>query len=178
MTHYLKNDSLPSSPWSALGGGDLRKRGHRLEQDDGASDADRTATPAPLTTRPAAIVQAAVFDAVNGTDRVYAPIHVEAAAAYATLVVLSPAQKATSTSGGVPRSRRFPASHRARVAQSGRILEYSDAEHGGTAPGEWRPTPPANAAGLAPRVVRPCRSSSRLRLNSVRTGPPLLNSET
>jgi hypothetical protein len=61
-----------------------------------------------VITRVAAIVQAAVFDAVNGIDRRYAPIHVppagpagasrEAAAvkaAYATLVQLYPAQKGT-----------------------------------------------------------------------------------
>lgn len=59
------------------------------------------------TTRTAAIVQAAVFDAVNGIDRRYTPIHVpangpssasrEAAAAkaaYTALVALYPAQKA------------------------------------------------------------------------------------
>ena len=59
-----------------------------------------------VITRVAAIVQAAVFDAVNGIDRRYAPVHVppagpagasrEAAAvqaAYATLVQLYPTQK-------------------------------------------------------------------------------------
>src|SRR5215469_6849309 len=33
-------------------------------------------TPAPVTTRVAAIVQAAVFDAINGIDRYYDPVHV------------------------------------------------------------------------------------------------------
>src|SRR5215469_7295317 len=64
-------------------------------------------TPAPVTTRVAAIVQAAVFDAVNGIDRRYTSIYVPPAAtpgasaraaavqaAYATLVNLYPAQKA------------------------------------------------------------------------------------
>jgi hypothetical protein len=59
-----------------------------------------------VITRVAAIVQTAVFDAVNGIDRRYAPIHVPPAgpagasrdaaavqAAYATLVQLYPAQK-------------------------------------------------------------------------------------
>lgn len=59
-----------------------------------------------VMTRVAAIVQAAVFDAVNGIDRRYTPIHVQPAgpagasrdaaavqAAYATLVQLYPAQK-------------------------------------------------------------------------------------
>jgi hypothetical protein len=60
---------------------------------------------APLAQRPAAIVQAAVFDAVNGIERRYTPIHVKPAAprgasrraaavqaAYASLVHLFPAQ--------------------------------------------------------------------------------------
>ncbi len=34
------------------------------------------ATPAPVSTRSTAIVQAAVFDAVNGIDPQYTPIHV------------------------------------------------------------------------------------------------------
>src|SRR6202140_3024776 len=65
-------------------------------------------TSPPVTSRVAAIVQAAVFDALNGIARRYTPIHVapagpagasrEAAAvqaAYATLVQLYPAQKST-----------------------------------------------------------------------------------
>ena len=65
-------------------------------------------TSPPVTTRVAAIVQAAVFDAVNGIAHRYTPIHVAAAgpagasrdaaavqAAYATLVQLYPAQKST-----------------------------------------------------------------------------------
>jgi PAP2 superfamily len=61
-----------------------------------------------VITRVAAIVQASVFDAVNGIDRRYTPIHVPPAgpagasrdaaavqAAYATLVQLYPAQKST-----------------------------------------------------------------------------------
>src|SRR5580704_5872218 len=63
-------------------------------------------TPAPVTPRVAAIVQAAVFDAVNGIDRRYTPIYVPPAAApgaskraaavqaaYGTLVKLYPSQK-------------------------------------------------------------------------------------
>src|SRR5438270_11143949 len=65
-------------------------------------------TPAPVATRVAAIVQAAVFDAVNGVDRRYTPIYVPAAAmpgtsqraaavqaAYATLLNLYRDQKAS-----------------------------------------------------------------------------------
>jgi hypothetical protein len=65
-------------------------------------------TPAPVGTRLGAIVQAAVFDAVNGIERRYTPVHVEpnaprgasrmaaaAAAAHEALVGLFPAQQAT-----------------------------------------------------------------------------------
>lgn len=65
-------------------------------------------TPPPLMTRVAAIVQASVFDAVNGIDRRYTPVHVtpnapagasrRAAAiqaAYTALVNLYPTQKST-----------------------------------------------------------------------------------
>src|SRR5258706_9830173 len=71
------------------------------------SRAGRGAGTSPVVmSRVAAIVQAAVFDAVNGIDRRYAPIHVPATgpagasrdaaavqAAYATLVRLYPTQK-------------------------------------------------------------------------------------
>lgn len=66
------------------------------------------AVAAPLAQRPAAIVQAAVFDAVNGIERRYTPIHVipgaapgasrraaAVQAAYASLVRLFPGQTAT-----------------------------------------------------------------------------------
>jgi hypothetical protein len=61
-----------------------------------------------VTTRVAAIVQASVFDAVNGIERRYTPIHVTVdaprgasqraaavEAAYASLVLLYPSQKTT-----------------------------------------------------------------------------------
>src|SRR5580693_8839643 len=61
-----------------------------------------------VMTRVAAIVQASVFDAVNGVDRKYAPVHVPPGAAagasrraaiveaaYTALVALYPAQKGT-----------------------------------------------------------------------------------
>ena len=66
------------------------------------------ATPAPVSTRSAAIVQAAVFDAVNGIDPHYTPIFVRRTgprhasqraaavqAAYAILIRLYPAQSDT-----------------------------------------------------------------------------------
>jgi hypothetical protein len=73
-----------------------------------AQTALATKTSPLVTTRVAAIVQAAVFDAVNGIARRYTPIHVKPdaprgasrraaaiQAAYATLVALYPSQKAT-----------------------------------------------------------------------------------
>lgn len=127
-------------------------------------------TSPPVTTRVAAIVQAAVFDAVNGIARRYTPIHVapvgpagasrEAAAvqaAYATLVQLYPAQKSTFD---------------ARLAVSLAVLgsqESSTAIAGGVAWGQtvadailgWRstdgftPAPPAFQGGTAPGQWRP-----------------------
>ncbi len=141
------------------------------------------ATPAPLTPRVAAIVQAAVFDAVNGIDRHYTPIYVPAAAApgaskraaavqaaYATLVKLYPDQKAkfdqqrtaslaaiTDTSDAVQEGLSWGQTVAdqiwARSSQDG----FSDTPPpylGGTQPGQWRPTPPAMAPGLAPQLAQ------------------------
>lgn len=127
-------------------------------------------TSPPVTTRVAAIVQAAVFDAVNGIARRYTPIHVALAgpagasldaaavqAAYATLVQLYPAQKSTFD---------------ARLAVSLAVLgaqENSAAIASGLAWGqtvanaiiEWRssdgfaPAPPAFLGGSAVGQWRP-----------------------
>ncbi|HST16221.1 MAG TPA: vanadium-dependent haloperoxidase [Gaiellaceae bacterium] len=72
----------------------------------GALEVDHT--PAPPAMRDAAIVQSAVFDALNGIERRYTPIHVQPAApydaskraavvgaAYESLVALFPAQRST-----------------------------------------------------------------------------------
>src|SRR5262245_38563981 len=131
-----------------------------------------------VATRPAAIVQSAVFDAINGIERRYQPIHVQPAAApgasrraaviqaaYATLVKLFPAQK-TELDAKRAVSLAGVASEEA-VAHSQSIKrgiewgqEVADAiwawrstdgfttqrspYTGVTAPGQWRPTPPAN----------------------------------
>jgi hypothetical protein len=163
-------------------------------------------TPAPITPRVAAIVQAAVFDAVNGIDKRYEPIFVRpdapevasqraaaVQAAYVTLVDFYPAQKAT-----------FDQQRTASLAQitdSGIAVQqglawgqsvadqiwmwkshdgFSDtvaAYLGGTNPGQWRPTPPAMAPGLAPQLATTTpwvmRSPSQFRL----AGPPALTSD-
>ncbi len=139
-------------------------------------------TPAPVTTRVAAIVQAAVFDAVNGINRRYTPIYVPPAAApgtskraaavqaaYATLVHLFPNQKATfdqqraaslaaitDTNDAVQQGLSWGQNVADQIwawrSQDG----FSDAPPpylGGTQPGQWRPTPPAMAPGLVPQLA-------------------------
>ncbi len=163
-------------------------------------------TPAPLAMRPAAIVQAAVFDAVNGIDRRYMPIYVPPAAppgtsaraaavqaAYTALVNLYPNQKAqfdqqltaslagiTDTTGAVKQGVSWGQT----VAQE--ILTWRSQDGfsntvppylGGTQPGQWRPTPPAMAPGLAPQLatttpwVIPSPSQFRT------AGPPAMTSD-
>lgn len=163
-------------------------------------------TPAPVATRVGAIVQAAVFDAVNGIDRRYTPVYVPAAAApgasrraaavqaaYASLVNLYPNQQA-----------KFD---QQRAASLAAIADTNDAVQeglswgqyvadqiwawrsqdgfsnvpppylGGNQPGQWRPTPPAMAAGLVPQLAT-CtpwvlRSPSQCRT----PGPPAMTSD-
>jgi hypothetical protein len=137
-----------------------------------------------VITRVAAIVHTAVFDAVNGIERRYSPIHVPPAApagasqdaaavqaAYATLVQLYPTQKATFDARlavslaviGTHESAAAIASGRAwgqTVADA--ILAWRSTDGftpapppflGGTAVGQWRPTPPAFAAGAGPQFA-------------------------
>lgn len=163
-------------------------------------------TPAAITPRVTAIVQAAVFDALNGIDRHYTPIYVPAAAApgtskraaavqaaYATLVKLYPNQKAkfdqqraaslaaiTDTNDAVQQGLLWGQNVADQVwgwrSQDG----FSDAPPpylGGTQPGQWRPTPPAMAPGLAPQLATSTpwviRSPSQFRL----AGPPAMTSD-
>ena len=146
------------------------------------------ATPAPVSTRSTAIVQAAVFDAVNGIDRQYTPIFVRHSgprhaskraaavqAAYAILIRLYPTQSDTLDE---QRSASLNEIDRAWGADSNESIEkgikwgqtvadeiwawrskdgFADVPPpftGGTAPGEWRPTPPGNAPGLAPQLAQ------------------------
>jgi hypothetical protein len=138
-------------------------------------------TPAPITTRVAAIMQAAVFDAVNGIDRRYTPIYVPPAAApgasaraaavqaaYAALVNLFPAQKAkfdqqratslaaiTDTNDAVQHGLAWGQTVADQIwawrSQDGFSIT-SLPYFGGTQPGQWRPTPPAMAPGLVPQL--------------------------
>lgn len=133
-----------------------------------------------VSNRDAALVSTAVFDAVNGIERRYEPIHVTAEAprgaskraaavqaAYVILVTRFPAQAA-----GLDAKRTASL---AAIADGGKSLELGvewgqdvaeaildwrstdgftpspPAYLGGSDPGEWRPTPPAGAPGLLPQ---------------------------
>lgn len=145
------------------------------------------ATPAPVSTRSTAIVQAAVFDAVNGIDPHYTPIFVwrrgprhaskraaAVQAAYSILIRLYPAQ---SEALNQQRSASLMGIARGWDAERSEEIEkgiewgqtVADAIWawrsndgfantpppftGGTARGEWRPTPPSFAPGLAPQLA-------------------------
>lgn len=164
------------------------------------------ATPAPLTTRVAAIVQAAVFDAVNGIDRAYTPIYVPPAApsltsqraaavqaAYAALLYLYPAQKATfdqqlaaslaaitDTNDAVQQGLTWGQYVADQIWMWKSQDGFSNAPApylGGTDPGQWRPTPPAMAPGLAPQLATTLpwvmRSPSQFRV----PGPAAMTSD-
>jgi hypothetical protein len=161
-----------------------------------------------VMTRVAAIVQTAVFDAVNGIERRYTPFHVTPAAApgasrraaavlaaYTTLVNLYPSQKpmfdqqlaaslasmgaAGATSVSIARGMEWGQT----VANA--ILAWRSTDGftppppvflGDTAPGRWRPTPPAFLPGAGPQFAYMTpwviESPSQFRM----AGPPPLTS--
>jgi hypothetical protein len=167
-------------------------------------------TPPPLLTRLTATFQAAVFDALNGIEGRYTPVHVPPAAppgasrraavvqsAYAILVHLFPAQTATFDAARAQSLAAIAGGPSAENSQSiargiqwgqtvaDAIWAWRSADGlanvpppflGGVNPGEWRPTPPAFAPGLAPQLatVTPflIRSPSQFRPS----GPPALTS--
>jgi membrane-associated phospholipid phosphatase len=138
-------------------------------------------------TRNAAIVEAAVFDAVNGIDRHYAPIHVQpnapsgaskraaaVQAAYASLLLLYPAQKSTLDQeravslAGI--SSAASAEHSVSIARgiqwgqtvADAIFLWRSTDGfapppapfvGGSAVGQWRPTPPGFLPGAGPQFA-------------------------
>lgn len=147
-----------------------------------------TARTSPLfTIRVTALVQAAVFDAVNGVYRRYTPVHVPpeapngasaraavVQAAYASLLNLYPAQKATLDAqlvaslaelndepGGVfGQSVQRGAAWGQYVAD--KIWAWRSADGitpnpppflGGTNIGQWRPTPPGLLSGAGPQFA-------------------------
>jgi hypothetical protein len=168
-------------------------------------------TPAPVTTRTAAIVQAAVFDAINGIERTYTPIYVPPAAtpgasvraaavqaaavqaAYEALLSLYPDQKAAfdkqrslSLSGITDTNPSVEAGLAWGQTVADQIVAWRSQDGfsntpppymGGTQPGQWRPTPPANAPGLVPQLATTLpwvmRSPSQFRT----AGPPAMTSD-
>ncbi|HXD18686.1 MAG TPA: vanadium-dependent haloperoxidase [Vicinamibacterales bacterium] len=134
--------------------------------------------------RVAAIVQSAVFDAVNGIDRRYAPVHVPASgpagasreaaaakAAYTALVQLYPAQKAAldarlAVSVAELGARESPGAVASGLAWgetvASAIIAWRNTDGftpapppflGGTAAGQWRPTPPGLLPGAGPQFA-------------------------
>ena len=139
-----------------------------------------------VMTRVAAIVQASVFDAVNGIDRKYAPVHVspggaaEASrraaaveAAYTALVALYPTQKSTfdarlavsltaiasdphETSAGIASGIAWGQTAANGIVSWRATDGFTPAPPpflGGTAVGEWRPTPPGFLPGAGPQFA-------------------------
>jgi membrane-associated phospholipid phosphatase len=144
-------------------------------------------TPPYILPRYAAIVESAVFDAVNGIKGKYTPVHVvpgappgasaraaAVQAAYTTLVAIFPKQKSTfdekyaSSLAGIASGPA--AEHSVSIllglqwgqAVANAILAWRATDGfnavfppypGGDLPGQWRPTPPAFASGVALQFV-------------------------
>ncbi|PYJ94863.1 MAG: hypothetical protein DME23_24675 [Verrucomicrobia bacterium] len=163
-----------------------------------------------VATRAGAIVSAAVYDAVNGIDRHYEPIHVAAnaprgasqraaavQAAYASLVNLFPTQKPDLDAQLAVSLSAIAGDEAAENSQS--VMQGIDwgqavadaiwawrstdgftpappAFLGGSAVGQWRPTPPAMAPGAGPQFayMTPWAISSPSQFRPA--GPPALTS--
>jgi hypothetical protein len=163
-------------------------------------------TPAPVTTRVAAIVQAAIFDAINGIDHHYAEVYVSpngppgastraaaVQAAYAALVYLYPDQKPTFDQQRTGSLAAITDS--ADAVQQGLAWGQSVADQiwawrkqdgfsntpapyqGGTQPGQWRPTPPAMAPGLVPQLATTAPWIIREPSQFRTSGPPSMTSD-
>lgn len=158
-----------------------------------------------VSSRDAALVSAAVFDAVNGIERRYAPIHVPSVAprgaskraaaveaAYAVLLARFPAQAddlnakraASLAAVGGGDSTRRGVEWGQTVANA--ILAWRSTDGftpappafvGGLEPGQWRPTPPGFAPGAVPQFAT-MTPWGILAPNQFRpVGPPALDSE-
>ena len=171
------------------------------------------ADPSPIVAiRAAAIVQTAVYDAVNGIERRYAPYHVQPAAppgasvraaaiaaAHETLISLFPSQQQTldaamlASLAGITVDADFQGSQSiARGLAWGKsvaddIISWRNTDGfvpapapflGGTAPGEWRPTPPAFLPGAGPQFayMTPWAMTSPAQFHP--DAPPALTSDT
>jgi membrane-associated phospholipid phosphatase len=160
-------------------------------------------------TRVAAIVQSSVFDAVNGIDRRYTPVHVPPGAAagasrraaaveaaYTALVALFPTEKGTfdarlavsltaiasdphETTAGIASGIAWGQTA-ANGIQSWRATDGFTPPPapflGGTAVGEWRPTPPGFLPGAAPQFAYMTPWSISAPSQFRPAGPPALTS--
>jgi hypothetical protein len=136
-----------------------------------------------VSSRDAALVSAAVFDAVNGVERRYAPIHVSdhaprgaskraaaVQAAYVVLISRFPAQAADLNAKrdaslaaiGSPESESLQRGVAWGQFVAEAMLEWRSTDGftsppppylGGNEPGRWRPTPPGFAPGAAPQFA-------------------------
>jgi PAP2 superfamily len=165
--------------------------------------------PPPPSARIGAIVQASVFDAVNGIERRYTPYHVTAeaprgasrdaaalSAAYTALVALIPSQKPlfdeqlAATMAEISDDPADPGQSVLRGLDWGKtvandILAWRAGDGinavlppyvGGTAPGDWQPTPPL----FGPPLFRQFATMTPFAMTSpsqfLPTGPPSLTS--
>lgn len=150
-----------------------------LQWNEIALEAFRTgSTSPPVASRALAIVHTAVYDAVNAIDRTHEAYAVDvlaapsssreaavAAAAHGVLLSLFPAQAATFNAAltaslatvpdgaaenlGVALGANVAAQMLALRANDGSAVVVNHTP--GTDPGDWQPTPPANAAALLPQ---------------------------
>jgi hypothetical protein len=181
------------------------------EWNQNAQEAIRVANAGLVAPRFLAIVQAAVFDAVNGIERRYTPYHVDfnaprgasrraaaIQAAYATLVSLFPSQKTTldahrdASLASITDDGEFDDSESiARGIAWGQlvaddILAWRSADGfnvvlppftGGSAPGQWRPTPPAFSPANRPQMANMIPFAIEAPSQFRPAGPPALASE-
>jgi PAP2 superfamily protein/hemolysin type calcium-binding protein len=176
-----------------------------LQWNDAVREAIRIGgTPAPAAGRIMAITHAAVYDSVNALDRTHEVYLVDAlahprasreaavaAAAHRALVAFYPTQAATLDAKLAASLATVPDG---KAEDDGVALGRSVADQilslrrndgsgvvlppylGSTEPGQWRPTPPANAPGLAPHWggVTPFTMTSGHQFRP--EGPPALTS--
>ncbi len=162
-------------------------------------------TPPPKASRALAIMSAAVYDAVNAVVPLHEFYHANstltlrpnasmtaaaASAAHDTLASLFPAQKATfdtalaASLAAVPDGAAQDEGVQLGQEVAQDILTWRSTDGSattvpytpGTAPGQWRPTPPANAAALLPQwpSVTPFAMTSGSQFRPA--GPPTLTS--
>src|SRR5262245_6761140 len=159
-----------------------------------------------VASRDAALVSAAVFDAVNGVERRYGPIHVPAVAPPGTSKRAAAVQAASAVL-----LKRYPpqaddlnakrAAALAAIADGGQslrrgvewgqfvaeaILLWRSTDgftpepppyRGGNEPGRWRPTPPATAPGRVPQFATMTPWGIRWPYQFRPAGPPALVSQ-